>query len=377
MMIALLLLLGAFVSIGISDDSYTEKKYGEMHHIRLHRRPVLIEFSPKYNSNVTILWKKGDRPVIMDKKFTMIGSHFSIYKLTQEDSGRYIMRDKDLNELSTYTLEVKAIRKNFEGKPGDHFSFSYDLEPNSCNIYFFQESDRQPIKLKNEIVRQGRLQGGLDEFDCIGFDVKHPCGISNKALQMSCNGRYEIRDQNNNTALVASLEMNQIKMSFEREPGDLAESSHQPSRIGIGVGVFLSSLFCYCLKCYCCGKSSSKEDTPEIAAAEPDVQYQEYDHEPVGPGSDRLIQPPETLYPAQPSYTPTNPLVHNHPALNLPPAYSEVSAPVEQPDAPTFPLYSDPEPKFELKGMTFPCAPPLGSDSTHCDVYTSDKLNFL
>lgn len=40
-------------------------------------------------------------------------------------------------------------------------------------------------------------------------------------------------------------------------------------------------------------------------------------------------------------------------------------------------LSSDPEPKFELKGLTFPFAPPLSSDSTFSDVYTSDKLNFL
>lgn len=53
----------------------------------------------------------------------------------------------------------------------------------------------------------------------------------------------------------------------------------------------------------------------------------------------------------------------------------QVSAAEEQADAPSV-LVTDTEPRFELKGMTFPSAPPLSSDSSHCDVYTSDKLNF-
>lgn len=40
-------------------------------------------------------------------------------------------------------------------------------------------------------------------------------------------------------------------------------------------------------------------------------------------------------------------------------------------------LTSDPDTKFELKGLTLPSPPPLGSDSGFSDVYTSDKLNFL
>ncbi|KAM6951962.1 uncharacterized protein PEZ65_008274 isoform 2-T2 [Lycodopsis pacificus] len=114
--------------------------------------------------------------------------------------------------------------------------------------------------------------------------------------------------------------------------------------------------------CCCCGKSKSKENGSETAAAEPDVQYQEYDTEPVGPRSGQLIDPSGTHDPDPPSYTVTDPLV---------------SAPAEQPDAPTVPVHSDPEPTFEFKGMTATSAPPLGSDSTNSDVYTSDKLNFL
>lgn len=95
-----------------------------------------------------------------------------------------------------------------------------------------------------------------------------------------------------------------------------------------------------------------------------------------------MSQPFGTHYPAQPSYTPTGPLVHDRtdnvppyysevhdPTDNPPPSYSEVVASAEQAVVPSAPVYSDIEPRFELKGMTFP------SDSAN--VYTSDKLNFL
>ncbi|XP_034398811.1 uncharacterized protein LOC117737179 [Cyclopterus lumpus] len=463
MMILLLLLLGAFVCTGFLFDK-DHGEYGATHHIRMSKTPDFVEFSPKYNSNVTTLWKRGDRVVIFDRKYIMTGAYFTIYRLTQKDSGRYIMRDTDLKELSSYTLEVTARTRASREKPGGSFRVTFNLEPNSCNIYFFPENVRQPRNL-NGIVRQGRLQGGLDELDCVGFGRLEPCGISNKALQMSCNGRYEIRDENNNTALVVSLEMEKITRTIEHKPGEnfnfnlnleqkycniyffpesdrqsrgsvinivhqgrleerldeldctgfyllnpcgianddlqiscsgryeirdqndntasvvsleMEQLPYEPSHIGIGFGVFLAPFFFCCVKFCCCGKSTSKEDRTETAAADPDAQYQEYDNEPDGARSDQLIQPSGVQHPAQPSFTPAGPLVHDYPSVSLPPAYSEIfSSPVEQPDAPSVPVYSDPEPKFEMKGVTFPSAPPLSSDSTYCDVYTSEKLNFL
>lgn len=58
-----------------------------------------------------------------------------------------------------------------------------------------------------EIVRQGRLKEGLDERDCTFFHLLKPCGILNDDLKMSCSGRFEVRDQNGNNALVVLLEM--------------------------------------------------------------------------------------------------------------------------------------------------------------------------
>lgn len=38
---------------------------------------------------------------------------------------------------------------------------------------------------------------------------------------------------------------------------------------------------------------------------------------------------------------------------------------------------SNAEPKFDIKGMAFPSAPLLGSNTSTADVFTSQKLNFL
>lgn len=40
-------------------------------------------------------------------------------------------------------------------------------------------------------------------------------------------------------------------------------------------------------------------------------------------------------------------------------------------------LSADPAPTFELKGLNFLSASPLGSGETSADVYNSGKLNFL
>ncbi|KAF3838272.1 hypothetical protein F7725_010040 [Dissostichus mawsoni] len=142
-------------------------------------------------------------------------------------------------------------------------------------------------------------------------------------------GRYEIRDQDGDTALVMILEM---------------EEEH--SAIGISMGVFFSSLFVCVVRRCCCKGSSSKNKTSEPEAAEPDVPYEEYDLEPVRLQPDHVSEPSGTPYRAQPPLTPTDPLIHNHPSVEMPPTYSEIFA-SGQTDAPTFPVHSDPEPRFE------------------------------
>lgn len=95
-----------FLSLGLSNDYY--KDYGETQTFWLPRRTHSIEFIPKDKSNVTVLWKQGDSPISKDRKFLKTVLDFQLYDLTQKDSGRYIIRDKDQKELATRVLEVKG-----------------------------------------------------------------------------------------------------------------------------------------------------------------------------------------------------------------------------------------------------------------------------
>ncbi|XP_070692379.1 uncharacterized protein [Pempheris klunzingeri] len=356
-MMLLLLLLGACVGMGLSHDQL----YGSTYRIRLLTMAHSIEFTPSYSSDVTILWKHNDPPAKEDSRRKVVDYFFVMSDLTQRDSGRYVLRDQNQRALSRTTIDVIASTKSYTKTPGEIFSFTSNLESKSCNIYFFPESEHGQTEMEAEIVRKGRLQWRVvDLLICNEFDVLDPCGILNEDIRTSCRGRYEVRDSNGDTALVVNLEVD--------------EQQFEPSYIGIGVGLSLAAICCRCcVKCCCSGKSS-KKDQSETAEDEPQpaVHYQEYDREPAGPRPDELSPPSETDYPPQPSCTPTGPLIHNPPPVDVPPAYSEVVAPAEQADAPSVPT-----PQFELKGMTFPSAPLLNSDPSYCDVYTSDKLNFL
>ncbi|XP_040903458.1 uncharacterized protein LOC121188032 isoform X2 [Toxotes jaculatrix] len=369
------LLLCACVCMGFSYNRHYEREYGNSHNILMLSTAHSIKFIPQHSSNGMILWSLDNPSVSDDGRRKVKGIYYVINSLTQRDSGRYIVSDKNQRVLSTQTIEVIAKSQHFAKRAGGQLMFTFNLEPNSCNIYFLPENDRTYTKSKTQIVRKGRLQHNFDEFECGEFDLLMPCGIVNQNLRASCSGRFEVRDRNDDMALEVLLEV---------------EPQEDSSLYAIGFGAFLAVTFCCtCVRLCCCGKSSSGKDSSETSAAEepavPCPKYShrvsvssklQYDHEPV-PVAPRLEQPSEPSWthpPAQPSYSPTAPLIHNPPTVNVPCTYPEVSDAAEQADAPTVPLCSDPEPRFEVKGMTFPPTFPLSSDSTSCDVYTSDKL---
>ncbi|XP_067455237.1 uncharacterized protein [Thunnus thynnus] len=222
-MMIVLLLLNACVCLGLADDRYVREQYGKTYRWMLHGDTRSLEFTPKDNSEVTVLWtrhvERGTDPKfpptshktrkgIVGVQWGVICCYYEQSYLTQEDSGLYTMRDKDKKLLHTVTIEVIANTRSYKRSPGESLSFTFDLKPNSCNIYFIPESDLKLKRFESEIVRQGRLERkGSDEVDCVGFQLSKPCGILIESLQMSCGGRFEVRDQSDNKALVVSLEM--------------------------------------------------------------------------------------------------------------------------------------------------------------------------
>ncbi|KAF7228086.1 transcript variant X1 [Nothobranchius furzeri] len=349
-----------FWSLVLSLNSYDEETYGNTHKMRIERKTQSIEFMPKYSSKHVVLWRQEDPEPSEDSRRKMIGYYYLIYNVTQRDSGSYVLRDKNGMSLSTKTIEVIAKTQALELIPGEKLRFTSDLESNSCNIYFIPEGGRE-----TELVHQGKLLQGSSY--CPGFELLKPCGISNEAVQTSCKGLFEVKDHNGDTSLELSLKVESLWFTSS-------------AFIPIGSAVVLSVLF-WCMKSCCCGNSSTAKNPsePEAAADDDDggpaVYYQEYDHEPVGGRPTHPTKPTETAYPVQPNDAPTSLLIHNPPTMNLLPADSEVSAPAERLDPPAVPPGLDYEPRFEVKGMSTDSL--LHSDSPHCDVYNSDKLNFL
>ncbi|XP_067373858.1 uncharacterized protein [Channa argus] len=340
-----LLLVGASVCGGFSYDK--EEYYGSTFTMLLDLNTHSIEFNAKRDSDVTILWNRDNATASSDSRRKVQGLNYVIRDLTQRDSGLYTVRDKDQKVQFTKTLKVKENKRLYKLKPGEKFSFTFVLEPNACNIYFFSKSDNKERGPKNEVVRQGRLQESWNRFDCEGFDVLKPCGLTSEGVSISCNGFFEFWDQNDNKAVVLELEIEQIR--------------NHAIYFYIGVGAFIIALSCCCCMRSCCCRKRSSEKDGAVTTAGTAVNFHEYGSERAGPDQDQLSQPSRTLYPNVPSYTQNNPLLQG-------------TAPAENVDAPTVPLCSDNEPRFELKGI--PCPLPLSSVSTHCDVYTSDKLNF-
>ncbi|XP_042274148.1 uncharacterized protein LOC121901431 [Thunnus maccoyii] len=202
----------------------------------LHRDTWSLEFTPKGNSEATVLWtrhvERGMNPKyppierkplkrIVDLHWGVVYYYYEQNYLTQEDSGLYTMRDKDKKLLHNVTIEVIANKRSYERSPGESFNFTFDLKPNSCNIYFIPESHPNLKGFETEIVRQGRQERkGSDEVKCVGFQLSEPCGILIERLQSSCGGRFEVKDHSDNMALVVSLKMKTNTRSYERSPGE-------------------------------------------------------------------------------------------------------------------------------------------------------------
>ncbi|XP_067455248.1 uncharacterized protein [Thunnus thynnus] len=277
-MMRVLLLLSACVCLGLADGRYVEEQYGKMFRWMIPEDTRSLEFTPKGNSEVTVLWtrhvKKGMDPAFsaldhkplkgkVDLFWGFICCYYELSYLTLEDSGLYTMRDKDKKLLLNVTIEVIANTRSYELSPGQRLGVTFDLTWDSCNIYFIPESDPNVKGFETEIVRQGRLERKeLDKVNCGGFQLSQPCGILIERFQSSCVGRFEVRDQNDITIFVASLE---VKHRVDPKTTTKGLRRETVAAIASGVFFFLSSC-CGCLK-KCCGESSSREDDCETEGA--------------------------------------------------------------------------------------------------------------
>ncbi|XP_014846741.1 PREDICTED: lysine-rich arabinogalactan protein 19-like isoform X2 [Poecilia mexicana] len=222
------------------------------------------------------------------------------------------------------------------------------------------------------------------------------------------SGIFEFRDPQGNLALSAHVNV------------DGHDSHHLVTYVVIAVvAVVLGLCCCFCCRRKCCCKKNKSAATEGSAvtfhdksdsATPPPAVYYHGTSRPAGPSYpirtssgytpypenppaytqavvsiEQPLQPNTAVYPPQPaSAYPLQPASVNppQPEPSLYPPLSEFGPPASQGSAaaPTFSsdaFFPDAEPRFQLKGLAFPSAPPLSSDAPTCDVYNSDKLNFL
>ncbi|XP_044220677.1 uncharacterized protein LOC122991108 isoform X1 [Thunnus albacares] len=198
------------------------RSYKAMYSFNVPREAEFLEFTPILSvDQPRVLWNRTDPQTNTGGRGHVKHNVWEISELTQADNGLYNFRKKDKTLLSRIKLIVKANTRSYELSPEERLDFTFDLEPNSCNIYFISESDLNLREFETEIVRQGRLERkGSDEVDCVGFQLSKPCGILMDSFQRSCVGRFEVRDQNGNMALVVSLKMKPNRRSYELSPGE-------------------------------------------------------------------------------------------------------------------------------------------------------------
>lgn len=87
------------------------KKYGQIYRMRLHVLAKSLEFISSRHGESVVLWKEDD-PSKKDSRRKVVGYSFVLYNVTQEDSGKYTMRDRYGLQLSDWTLDVEGDSTN-------------------------------------------------------------------------------------------------------------------------------------------------------------------------------------------------------------------------------------------------------------------------
>ncbi|KAL7395831.1 hypothetical protein ABVT39_024079 [Epinephelus coioides] len=346
----------AVIKLKISDCADTEwKAYGDRFSYHIPRLAEFLEFTPLDSEDQPkVLWNRTDPQTNKGGRGQVKGTKWEISYLNFADVGFYNFRGKDNTLLKRIQLTVEAKYRSYETKVNGHLFIESPPGDVPWTLTFTSEGEFQKTLMKAGHVVVD------DDWDSTfrGRIQVVRGGIEIDPVKIKDAGTYEFRDPQ-------GRQTKSVDVMVKYDPATII------TYVGIAVGVLFAVIVCCCcVKKCCCKKSSSKraESAPQ-ATATPAVYYHDSNQPgapvyPVARGPDSSHQPLNVLVSREPTSTSPEPLVaplggqETDPALSL--GYDCLS--------------SDPEPKFELK---LPCALPLSSDSTFCDVYTSDKLNFL
>ncbi|XP_042274981.1 uncharacterized protein LOC121901943 isoform X1 [Thunnus maccoyii] len=346
------------------------------------RGAEFLEFTPIFRlDQPRVLWNRTDPQTNTGGRGHVKRNVWEISELTQTDNGFYNFRKKDKTLKSRIKLIVQEHKTYYDAKVNEELRITYPVAFTPWHMAFTPKGEKKSIML----MRAGNLveeDDSMSESFTLRWRIyKMKTALFIDPVESTDSGAFEFRDQEGNLALVV-----QVKVEDDFPP------AYVYALIAFGIILVIG-----CCCCCCCLRkrtyktsSAKRESTPQTAAAP--AAYYHGRNQPEGPSYSAAPPPPAyshqpynplgTQEPTREPTTSLGPPAYNPVDIHVNPTQPEVAVPGGQGAAPTFSLgsdclSSDSGPTFELKGVNFPSAPPLSSNSDYNDVYTSDQLNFL
>lgn len=335
------------VKLKIDDCQEPESSYyGFLFSWRVSSAAEYMEFSKMTSSGFAkpkVIWNRTDASIGWG---TVTRDYFEISNLKQKHNGYYKFMSRKGGLIHWKRLEVKEFYKHLEYMAGEDLEMRFSVElPSLRRILFTHQGADYELTIERKYM-DDRMELTQSYFYI-------------RDLQYEDSGTYKFIDEDGFLAVHMELVVNE------------AQAPAWVYVVALVVIVLCVIFCCCCVKKCCCKKSSNKRNSPATEAPAPPVFY----HNTTQPA-----QPLVPLLEREPRALTTDPPAYNAAVRNMnPPTSTQVAVP-EGPgptSTPAFSTSSDSDPKFEFKGMAFPSAPPLSSDTSIPNVYTSDKLNFL
>ncbi|XP_042349416.1 uncharacterized protein LOC121948178 isoform X2 [Plectropomus leopardus] len=337
------------------------KYYGDTFYLNIPSEAEFLEFTHTDSvDQPNVLWNRSD-PQISDGVRGR-GKRWEIAKVNQGDGGYYNFRRKDNTLLSRIQLVVKEDHTTISRKLNERLF----IQNPSVDVQWTVTFQPEGKDLPKTVMKAGRV---------VGEDFKRRIrvlggGIEIDSVESTDAGTFHFRDPQGHLAMTVDV---------------LIANGPIPIYvyIAIAVGIIFALLVCCCCvgKC-CCKNGSSKRD--QSAVLQNAVYYHDFDqparsNQSPAPAPDYSYHPLNSLASRDPPAASLEPSMHNPLNIHVRSPQPEV-APLGGQGADPAPSFGssflslDHEPKFDLKMSS---VSPLSSDLTLCDVYTSDKLNFL
>ncbi|XP_067104513.1 uncharacterized protein [Osmerus mordax] len=355
--------------------SKDEVGYRNTWHLGTVVNQATLDFLPlNSSSEPVVLWNQTDTQAGI-KGMGMMESHsWVVTRVTQKHQGHYTFRNSDGQFLSRKKLEVKEQVEWYTLERGETLNIYIFLDSTRFSLNHFQEGDPEATLLirKGIEMYDDSTRNTLEMWES-GFRFQ----MSN--LENQDSGKFELRDQDNNLALVVWLKVKPLIPVV--------------TYIYVGVSVVILVGICCCVRKCCCKRNASKRNASASASGQVVVHQDETCHmtsQPSGPSHPRppyfqsyASEPVVTISPAAPS-GPTYPYQPTPPPPNpSDDPHTQVSTSTGL-DPPSFSLgfdclSSDSETQFKLSQTLNHHTDLLSSSdpSSSADVYNSDKLNFL